>query len=325
MFVQILDQNEEAYYNFINSLNSEYTKKFYKFCLEKFLSHYDIDLLSFLKLPQQDITNLVIKYLVDRKISRGYKKLVVSSIKHACEINDIVINWKKIKRFINSEKTGNETNGRDRGYTHEEIKKILDFVDQRIKTAILILASTGMRIGALHTLKVGDLQKVDGDIYKIRVYSDDVEEKYITFCTPECAKEIDTYIDFRKRHGEKITDDSFLLVKKFNIDLKTAVKGKQFKGRALHSVLEEHIRNSGLRQVNPENNRFKRQTVPILHGFRKFFSTQLVEADLKTELRWLLEGHNLKGNDSNYLRVSEKSLQEEYEKAIDLQSTKRID
>jgi integrase len=214
-----------------------------------------------------------------------------------------------------SEKTGNETNGRDRGYTHEEIKKILDFVDQRNKTAILILAATGMRIGALHTLKVGDLEKVK-DIYKIRVYSDDVEENYITFCTPECAMEIDTYLDFRKRHGEKITDDSFLLVKKFNIDLKTSITGKQFKGRALHSILEENIRNSGLRQVNPSNNRFKRQTVPILHGFRKFFTTQLVESDLKTELRWLLEGHNLKGNDTSYVRTTEKRLLEEFEKAI---------
>ena len=71
-----------------------------------------------------------------------------------------------------------------------------------------------------------------------------------------------------------------------------------------------------MRKVNSDNNCFKRQTVPILHGFRKFFSSQLVEADLKTELRWLLEGHNLKGNDSNYVRVSEKRLQQEYEKAI---------
>jgi predicted transcriptional regulator len=31
----------------------------------------------------------------------------------------------------------------------------------------------------------------------------------------------------------------------------------------------------------------------------------------------LLEGHALKGNDSNYVRVSEKSLLQEYEKGID--------
>jgi hypothetical protein len=60
-----------------------------------------------------------------------------------------------------------------------------------------------------------------------------------------------------------------------------------------------------------------RKDIPIAHGFRKFFTTQLIEADLKTELRWLLEGHNLKANDSHYIRTTEKRLQQEYEKATD--------
>jgi hypothetical protein len=133
--MQVLDENSQVFYNFINSLHSDSTKESYRFCLEKFLNHYEIDLLSFLKLPQQNITNLIIKYLVDKKVSRQYKNLITATLKHACEINDIILNWKKIKKFINSEKTGNETNGRDRGYTHEEIKKVLDFSEQRIRTA----------------------------------------------------------------------------------------------------------------------------------------------------------------------------------------------
>lgn len=69
------------------------------------------------------MSNLIIKYLVDKKVSRQYKNLITATLKHACEINDIVLNWNKIKKFTNnSEKTGNETNGRDRGYTHEEIQ-----------------------------------------------------------------------------------------------------------------------------------------------------------------------------------------------------------
>jgi hypothetical protein len=92
-----------------------------------------IDLAFFLKLPQQDISNLIIKYLVEKNISREYKNLIVSTIKHACEINDIILNCKKIKKFIKSEKTNNETNGRDRGYKHEEIRKILDFSDRELR------------------------------------------------------------------------------------------------------------------------------------------------------------------------------------------------
>jgi len=121
--MQVLVVQSKAYFNFINSLHSDYTKTSYKFCLEKFLNHYRIDLLSFLKLPQQEMSNLIIKYLVDKKVSRQYKNLITATLKHACEINDIVLNWNKIKKFTNnSEKTGNETNGRDRGYTHEEIQ-----------------------------------------------------------------------------------------------------------------------------------------------------------------------------------------------------------
>ncbi|CAN5505459.1 hypothetical protein BH18THE1_BH18THE1_17280 [soil metagenome] len=246
--MEILDENSDAFFNFINSLDSGYTKESYKFYLEKFLLYYKLDLVSLLKLPPQDISKLVIKYLVNKKISRQYKNLIISTLKHACEVNDIILNWKKIKKFISSEKSGNETNGRDRGYTHEEIKKLVDSVDQRIRTMFLILVSTGMRIGALHSIKVGDLERTD-NIYKITVYSGDNEE-YFTFCTPECCKEIDLYLDFRKRHQEQITNDSFLFVKKSNIYLKNnPIKGEQFGRRTLHRMLEKNIKKTGLRKT----------------------------------------------------------------------------
>ena len=58
----------EAYYNFVNSIDSEAMKKIYDYCMSRFLKCYDIDLDSLLKLPQQEILNLIIKYLVDKKI-----------------------------------------------------------------------------------------------------------------------------------------------------------------------------------------------------------------------------------------------------------------
>jgi hypothetical protein len=70
--MQVLDEQSKAYFNFINSLNSESTRKSYEFCIEKFLSHYSTDLESLLKLPQQDISNLLIRYLVEKKISKSY-------------------------------------------------------------------------------------------------------------------------------------------------------------------------------------------------------------------------------------------------------------
>ena len=59
---------QEAYYNFVNSIDSESTKKINEYCMSKFLKYYDIDLDSLLELPQQGISNLIIKYLVDKNI-----------------------------------------------------------------------------------------------------------------------------------------------------------------------------------------------------------------------------------------------------------------
>ena len=126
--MQVLDEQSKAYFNFINSLKSESTRKSYTYSIEKFLGHYEKDLDQFLSLSQDEMTNLIIKYFVENKISNQYKNLINSTLKHACEINDVVLNWKKIKKFISSEKTGNETNGRDRGYTdidEDEIAKTL--------------------------------------------------------------------------------------------------------------------------------------------------------------------------------------------------------
>ena len=191
--MQVLD---EAYSNFVNSINSDQTRQVYEYTLSQFLKHYQLDLDSFLKLSQQDISNYIINYLVNKKISRQYKTVIFSAIKHACEMNDVILNWKKLKKFIKSERTENSINGKDRGYTHEEIQKILEFSDQRLKTAFLVLASTGIRIGALQLIKISDLERID-NLYKITVYRGDNEE-YNTFCSPECAREIDSYLDYRK-------------------------------------------------------------------------------------------------------------------------------
>ena len=186
-----------AYDNFVNSINSEQTKDQYEYCLAQFLKYCKMNLDSFLKLPQDEIFNLIVKYLLQREVSRQYKIVIYSAIKHACEMNDVILNWKKMKKFIRTDnKTHNSINGKDRGYTHEEIKKILEFSDQRSKTAFLVLASTGIRIRALELIRISNLELI-GDMYKIIVYSGDKEE-HITFCTPECAKEIDAYLDFRK-------------------------------------------------------------------------------------------------------------------------------
>ncbi len=56
--MQVFDEQSEAYYNFINSLSSESTRKSYKFCMEKFLNNYEMNLVLFLKLPRDEMTSI---------------------------------------------------------------------------------------------------------------------------------------------------------------------------------------------------------------------------------------------------------------------------
>lgn len=130
-----------------------------------------------------------------------------------------------------------------------------------------------MRVGALYSIKVTDLEKVQ-DLYKFTAYRGD-KEQYITFCTPECCKEIDAYLDFRKRRGENITGDLFLLIKRFSKYLKN-FKSETFTSISLRALLSRTVENSGLRQIDSKN-RYRRREIPILHGFRKFFTKHLVD------------------------------------------------
>jgi integrase len=302
--MQVLD---EVWSNFRDSINSDKTLQVYEYCLNQFLLNCDLNLESLLKLQPQQLTNLIIKYISELRLSFQYKNQILCSIKHACEMNDVLLNWVKIKKFNKREKTDNSINGKDRAYTHKEIQQILEYADERAKCAFTLLASTGCRIGALPSIKIGDLEKID-NLYKVTIYAGDKEEHF-TFTTPECAKQIDSYLQYREKRGETINKDSYLIVRKFS-NL-TMQKGKPFKGMSLWQTLEKCIP----RERN--HNKHKRKEIAIFHGFRKFFTKQLVDSKLNPEIREMLLGHKI-GLASAYYKPTEQEMYQEYLKAVNL-------
>jgi len=57
----MLVQNSEsnAYSNFVNSINSDQTRRIYEYTLSHFLKYYQTDLDSFLRLDRQEISNII--------------------------------------------------------------------------------------------------------------------------------------------------------------------------------------------------------------------------------------------------------------------------
>jgi site-specific recombinase XerD len=130
-----------------------------------------------------------------------------SAIQKFYETNDVELKWKKIKTYIGSRKK----KMKDRAYTREEIAKMLEKANQRERLVVLLMCSSGMRVGALPYLKIRNLERIDKySLYIINIYENE-DDEYITFCTPECAKVIDSYPEFRQRHGERIKEDAPLI------------------------------------------------------------------------------------------------------------------
>jgi site-specific recombinase XerD len=70
-----------------------------------------------------------------------------------------------------------------RTYTHQEISKIIQVSNLRMKVIILLMASTGIPVGALPSLKMRNLEKIN-DIHKVTVYKVQ-KNRIFTFTTPE--------------------------------------------------------------------------------------------------------------------------------------------
>ena len=309
---------------FEQSIKSEYTGKVYRTCLKKYFqfpgSSKFINATDTRKI-EDHITDFITSMKKEGKSFRAIYNYVSAICKYY-RMNRVSLDTKHIREYLPEFKKSRK----DRPYEYEEIRRLLDIADQRMRTVVLLLASTGVRIGAVPGLRLRNIEKVLTDsglaIYKITVY-EGFNQEYTTFCTPECSTAIDNYLKMRERYGEKLNPNSYLIREQFDIRDPFAIsKCKEVKANTLTIKLIDLAVRAGIRQKEVLEGRPHgtiRNDVPIAHGFRKFFTTQLVNADpdVKTELRWLLEGHNLKGNDSHYVRTSDKQLQYEYEKAID--------
>ena len=204
-----------------------------------------------------------------------------------------------------------------RPYSVIEIERIKDKCDVRSKVVILLMASTGMRIGALPGLRVGDIKKIDElGLYMIWAYNRYRADRYYTFCTPECATAIDAYLQYRRSFHEEIKDKSPLIREEFNIDNPFTAQAPKFLSiDSVHRLIVDVLKRSEVNQIQVGD---KRRQVMKTHGFRKFFITQCDKANMNFSCRESLVGHRLPNQDNHYIRKTEEDILAEYVKAISL-------
>ncbi|PWU78662.1 MAG: hypothetical protein DLM72_21505 [Candidatus Nitrosopolaris wilkensis] len=303
---------------FYNSLKSSKTKYEYSRLLEDFKvwkQYNSIDQLLVNPVKQDLIEYLM--YLKDeRHLSSSSRSKSLAAMRHFYEMNDVVFPWIQIAKFIGE----SEKEHVDRNYTNEEILKLVNAADIKYKAIILLLASSGMRVGAIPDLLYGNITKIK-NTFKIIVYQKSKEE-YYTFCTPEAHDAINEYLDYRSRCGEKIKPEFPLFREDFDPDQPDKVRrpkklalptviGK-IRSLLIRTGISEHHR---LTEINRRGKR--RNEVQTCHGFRKYAVSAMGKARLNLEIRKMLTGHSI-GVEGAYLRYDIEEMFEEYTKAIDL-------
>ena len=204
------------YEKFIHSCKSEVTKRGYTRALKRWMARYKInEYEDILKLSVKELEEIMIDhalFMKENNYSKYYFTQQMATQKRFLFMNGVVLNWD----LINQYKGEFKRKQKDEAYSHEQIAKVLEICDIRTRVIVLVYASVGIRADALHGIKRKSLERI-GDLYQFTIY-EGCEEEYISYCTPECATAIDNYLSFRKLHGEKLNEESFLIREQFDIN-----------------------------------------------------------------------------------------------------------
>ena len=197
-------------------------------------------------------------------------------IKKLLNSNDVAVNWRRVTMTYPELDNVDDS----RGWALGEIQRMLDHAkDPRTRAIILVMASSGMRIGGMF-LRWGDLTRMydvggrivqEGDLkgkapdeiacVAVRVYSNSYAE-YVTFVTPEAYRALMDYaVQWEAEAGRKPGDGDpvFRSRRKPHFML-----GKTHITRMLIRVSS----SAGVRKRQSGNPR--KWEVPISNGFRRF-------------------------------------------------------
>lgn len=306
---------------FAESIRSPATRKQYMTTLKTFMRDTEIEDLRLIE-PKVLQTKLIeyVVWLKNNGRSYSRQNSFICAVKSYCDAYDLDgVNFEKVWKYTSESLTPHN----DVPYSREAIVKMLYKASARTRAIILLMASSGVRVGALPELKRRDLQDMSGfGGFKIVVYANSRKDRYVTFCTHEARRAIEVMFEERRHkqswvcEGHKrikpiepeiITDNSPV----FRLERSEIVPISTYS--AIHAVNNAAF-SVGIR---PHIDKSQRHKTPATHNFRKIANTAFVKAGVKPVIVEKLLGHKT-GLQDNYLRFTDEDLLSEYVKAVDL-------
>jgi integrase len=285
--------DKQRIYPITEGIQSSKTSDTYERYFNHFLNHIKIhDLQVLLDFSPKVIKQMLVDYVLylrdEKKLTKGSIKVRLSAVLYFFRINNDDFNLTLRSFRIHLPADDKEVVNEDRPYTRNEILQVLQNGcnnDLRSKVVIYLLCGSGLRRGAISSLRIEDLIPMEykgQNIYKINVYAR-TRDKYITFTTFESAKAIRDYLDYRERYGEKLADKSPLIREQFNIGDHLRIKNPRFiSDKTVEYLIEQVVTRSGVRKPG---------IVHLFHGMRKYFISQCESSLMKSLHVSMLSGH----------------------------------
>ena len=263
----------------------------------------------------KSIISLYFKYLYKRieikEIRKGTANNIKTVIKKITKQLEINFEWKKIDNIFGS----SALYSNDVAYSVEQINKLCEYPDPRIKPLVYVMATSGIRLGAWSGLKEKHIRphkNEDGkiDCAYLKVYEGEGKEEYWTLITKEAYDEVIKYFELRRIAGEHINEESPVIRQVWNLE-----KGIRFEPNdvvelsteGIASLFRRAIKKQGLRKVMTDKGKSARHPFKQLHSLRKFHATALRmvrSPEISKDDLNLLTGHKGVALADNYYRAS---------------------
>jgi integrase len=256
-----------------------------------------------IKAKGSEATNYAIQ-IIDKSVGdfteRGLASKTVNSYFYAMRgflrFEDIELPADKLKNKVVRPRICIESY--DRAPTIDEVRRIVSHAPgARLKALILILASSGIRVGEAVNLKVGNFD-FDSKPTKVMVGPfTKTRQQRVTFITEEATNALKDYL------GGRINDR--------NSPVFLRPDGQPVTKTALRKQAMRVIEKAGLMRKRTEDSYTNEIHV---HCFRKFFKTRLTNAQMPDPTVEMLLGH-MNQNDRSYFRATDEELAEAYTKS----------
>jgi len=285
------------------------------------------DLLLNLSRKLKERTNLPkneLEYLNPSSVDNFFKP-----IKKLFDMNDIVIPWNRIYATFPEQDNISDS----RGYTREEIQKMLKYANGSIDRAIILVsASSGIRVGGFD-LNWEDLIPIYQIDQELKFDITESEEKnavvacamlkiyqgtnagYPAFISPEAYDSIMDYkSDWIREIGREPKSNEPIFKKE-------GILPRRATTISIKKRVERMVKRSGIRKSLVKGK--KRYDVPIMNGFRRFWNKNCKESlSRDSPLASLIKKEFMMGHmgliklDKNYFKTHTLELAEEYLNAI---------